>query len=57
MNRRFGGIYRLNLQGKKTSEEEISVLAGGLLASSFLLVCFSTLKIEVIYSSEKYIYS
>jgi hypothetical protein len=29
MNRRFGGTYRLNLQGPKSAEQETSMTAGG----------------------------
>jgi hypothetical protein len=46
VNRRFGGTYRLHLQVRKISQQEISVKAGGKqsIQAGFLLVYFSTLK-------------
>jgi hypothetical protein len=46
VNRRFGGTYRLHLQGRKSSREEPASAGGSQLAN------FSTLKMEAIRSSE-----
>jgi hypothetical protein len=50
VNRRFGGTYRLHLQGRKIRERETSVSMWLHAASS--LTDFSTLKMEAIRSSE-----
>jgi hypothetical protein len=45
VNQRFGGTYRLRLQGRKIRDRGTSV-------SRYLQTDFSTLKMEVIHSSE-----
>jgi hypothetical protein len=55
VNRRFGGTYRLHLQGRKISESKRKAcfLACNLLPRWFLAeFIFSILKMEAIYSSE-----
>jgi hypothetical protein len=46
VNRRFGGMYHLHLQGRKSASQEPPAHAGPSLAD------FSTLKMEAIRSSE-----
>jgi hypothetical protein len=61
VNRRFGGMYRLHLQGKKIRERGTSVKRCSLQTTSVhagsSLADFSTLMMEEIHSSETSVYT
>jgi hypothetical protein len=39
MNQRFGGTYHLHLKGKKSAEQETSILTGGYIPPKHRFIC------------------